>query len=322
MKAIRVHEFGGPEVLQIEEVPDPQVSAGQVLVKVHAVGVNPYETYIRGGAYYAVASRPLPYIPGNDAAGVVEAVGPEVKGVSVGDRVYTSATLSGAYAEKTLCEESRVHPLAPRVSFAQGASVNVPYSAAYRALFQRGRAVPGEVALVQGASGGVGVAAVQMARAAGLTVIGTAGTDEGRRLAAEQGAHHVLDYHREDYPQEVLQITENRGVDVICEVLANVNLGRDLEMLATGGRVVVIGSRGTVTIDPRQALAREAEILGMIIFGATEKEFKTIHAALVAGLANGTLAPVVGRELPLAEASKAHHDIMEKNAYGKIILIP
>jgi NADPH2:quinone reductase len=322
MKAIRVHEFGEPEVLKLEEVPEPQVGPGQVLVKVHAVGVNPYEAYIRAGAYYAAASRPLPYIPGNDAAGVVEAVGPEVKRVKVGDRVYTSATLSGAYAEKSLCLESQVHPLPPQVSFSQGAGVNVPYSAAYRALFQRGRAVPGEVVLIHGASGGVGVAAVQLARAAGLTVIGTAGTAEGRRLAAEQGAHHVLDHHREGYLQEALQITENRGIDVICELLANVNLGRDLEVLATGGRVVVIGSRGTVTLDPRQTMAREAEILGMIIFGATEKEFTAIHAALVAGLANGTLRPVVGRELPLSEAAQAHHDIMEKKAFGKIVLIP
>jgi len=322
MKAIRVHEFGEPEVLKLEEIPEPQVGSGQVLIKVHAVGVNPYEAYIRAGAYYAAASRPLPYTPGNDAAGVVEAMGPEVNRVSVGDRVYTSATLSGAYAEKTLCLESQVHPLPPQVSFSQGAGVNVPYSAAYRALFQRGRAVPGEVVLVQGASGGVGVAAVQLARAAGLTVIGTAGTAEGRRLAAEQGAHHVLDHHRQGYLQEALRLTENRGVDVICELLANVNLDRDLEILATGGRVVVIGSRGTVTIDPRHIMMREADILGMVVFGATEKELKAIHAALGAGLANGTLKPVVGCKLPLAEAAKAHHDIMEKKAYGMIVLIP
>jgi NADPH2:quinone reductase len=322
MKAIRVHEFGGPEVLKLEEVPEPQVGAGQVMVKVHAVGVNPYETYIRAGAYYAAASRPLPYIPGNDAAGVVETVGPEVKGVAVGDRVYTSATVSGAYAEKTLCLESRVYPLPSQISFSQGAGVSVPYGAAYRALFQRGRAVPGEVVLIHGASGGVGVAAVQWARAAGLTIIGTAGTEDGRRLAAEQGAHHVLDHHREGYLQEALQLTENRGVDVICEMLADVNLGRDLEILATGGRVVVVGSRGTVTIDPRHTMTREAEILGMTLFGATDKEFKAIHAALAAGLANGTLTPVVGRELPLAEAAKAHHDIIEKKAYGKMVLIP
>jgi NADPH2:quinone reductase len=200
--------------------------------------------------------------------------------------------------------------------------VNVPYSAAYRALFQRARALPGEVALVHGASGGVGVAAVQLARAAGLTVIGTAGTDEGRRLAAEQGAHRVLDHCREGYLQQVMELTENRGVDVILEMLANVNLGRDLEVLAIGGRVVVIGSRGEVTVDPRLTIGRESTILGMYIWGATPKETLSLHAALGAGLANGTLKPVVGRELPLAEAPQAHRDIMEQKAYGKIVLIP
>ncbi len=320
MKAIRIHEFGEPEVMKLEEVPEPQVGPGQVLVQVHVVGVNPVETYIRAGAY--AAAPPLPYTPGTDAAGVVEAVGPGVSRVAPGDRVYTSFTLSGSYAEKTLCLESQVHPLPPQVSFAQGAGVNVPYSAAYRALFQRAQALPGEVVLVHGASGGVGVAAVQLARAAGLTVIGTAGTVEGRRLAAEQGAHHVLDHGREGYLQEALRLTENRGVDVILEMLANVNLGRDLEVLAGHGRVVVIGSRGTVTVDPRHTIIHEANILGMYIWGATEKETRSLHAALGAGLANGTLKPVVGRELPLAEAPKAHHDIMETKAYGKIVLIP
>ena len=319
MQAIRVHAFGEPEVLKLEEVPEPQVGPGQVLVKVHAVGVNPYEGYMRAGAY---AAPPLPFTPGHDAAGVVVAVGAGVKAVAPGDRVYTSQTLTGAYAEKTLCLESQVHPLPERVSFAQGAGVSVPYAAAYRALFQRARAMAGEVLLVHGASGGVGTAAVQLARAAGLTVIGTAGTDAGRRLAAEQGAHYVLDHHQDGYLQEAMQITENRGVDVVVELLANVNLGHDLEILATGGRMVVIGSRGTVTIDPRFTMMKEATIVGMTVWGATDKEVRAIYAALGAGLANGTLTPVVGRELPLAEAAQAHHDIMEKKAYGKIVLIP
>ena len=319
MKAIRIHEFGAPEVLRLEEVPEPKPGPGQVLVEVHAVGVNPYEGYMRAGAY---AAPPLPFTPGHDAAGVVEAVGNGVKAVAPGNRVYTSQTLTGAYAEKTLCLESQVHPLPERLSFAQGAGVSVPYAAAYRALFQRARAMAGEVLLVHGASGGVGVAATQLARSAGLTVIGTAGTDEGRRLAAEQGAHYVLDHHQDGYLQEAMKITENRGVDVVCELLANVNLGRDLEVLATGGRVVVIGSRGTVTVDPRLTMMKEATIVGMTVWGATDKEIRAIYAALGAGLANGTLTPVVGRELPLAEAAKAHHDIMEKKAYGKIVLIP
>ncbi len=320
MKAIRVHRFGEPEVLRLEEVPEPEIGPGQILIKVQAVGVNPVEAYIRAGAY--AAATPLPYTPGMDAAGVVAAVGAGVRALAPGDRVYTSNTVSGAYAEKTLCLESQVHPLPPQVTFAQGAGVNVPYAAAYRALFQRARAVPGEVVLVHGGSGGVGVAATQLARAAGLTVISTAGTDAGRRLASEQGAHYVLDHSREGYLQEVMRITDNRGADVILEMLANVNLGRDLEVLAAGGRVVVIGSRGTVTIDPRLTMVREASILGMSYLTAPEKEIRSLHAALGAGLANGSLRPVVGRELPLAEAARAHHDIMETRAYGKMVLIP
>jgi NADPH2:quinone reductase len=320
MQAIRVHECGEPEVMRLEEVAEPHPGPGQVLVRVKAIGVNPVETYIRAGIY---PQQPeLPYTPGTDAAGEVEAVGPGVGRVAVGDRVYTSWTLTGSYAEHTLCDESTVHPLPPEVSFAQGAGVAVPYAAAYRALFQRARAVPGEVVLVHGASGGVGVAAVQLARAAGLTVIGTAGTEEGRRLATVQGAHQVLDHHAPGYLDEALALTGNRGVDVILEMLANVNLGRDLEVLANHGRVVVIGSRGPVEIDPRHTIRREANILGMYIWNASEQESASLHAALGAGLENGTLRPIIGREMPLAEAPRAHHEVLETKAYGKIVLIP
>ena len=319
MKAIRVHEFGLPEVMGLEEVPEPQPGPGQVLLKVYAVGVNPVETYIRAGLFGQPA---LPYIPGTDAAGVVEAVGEGVRRVEPGDRVYTSFTLTGSYAEKTLCQESQVHPLPPEVSFGMGAGVNVPYSAAYRALFQRARALPGEVVLIHGGSGGVGVAATQLARAAGLTIIATAGTEAGRDLATVQGAHQVLDHTAPDYLTEVMELTSQRGVDVILEMLANVNLGRDLTVLAPGGRVVVIGSRGEVPIDPRNLMGKEAAILGLYIWNATDQETAGIHAALGAGLANGTLRPIIGRELPLAEAPRAHHEVLETKAYGKIVLIP
>ena len=320
MKAIRVHEFGDPEVMRLEEVPEPQLGSEQILIKVQAVGVNPVDTYIRAGGYTTKPS--LPYTPGSDASGTVEAVGKGVKRFKVGDRVYTAGTISGAYAEKVLCFESQVHTLPQIVSFAQGAALNVPYSAAYRALFQRARAIPAEVVLVHGASGGVGIAALQFSRAAGMTVMGTAGTEQGRHLAAEQGAHHVLDHRSPDHFGEVLELTDHRGVDVIVELLANINLGRDLGILATGGRVVVIGSRGTVEIDPRNAIGREATILGMLIFNATEWETTSIHAAIGAGLENGTLRPVIGKQMPLAEASLAHRTIIEATAFGKIILVP
>ncbi|MEW6657693.1 MAG: NADPH:quinone reductase [Thermodesulfobacteriota bacterium] len=319
MQAIRVHKFGGPEVMRLEEVPDLKPGPGQVVVRVKAVGVNPVDTYIRAGIY---AAPPLPFTPGFDAAGEVEAIGPGVTRAAVGQMVYTAGTLSGAYAQQTLCQEAQAHPLPLDISSAQGASLGIPYGIAYRALFQRARALPGETVLVHGASGGVGTAAVQLARAAGLTVIGTGGTPRGRELVAQQGAHQVLDHHAPAYLEEVLRLTGGRGVEVILEMLANVNLGKDLKVLAPGGRVVVIGSRGPVEIDPRDALSREAAILGALIFGATPQEYAGIHAALTAGLENGTLRPVIGRELTLAEAPQAHQKVLEPGAYGKIILIP
>ena len=320
MKAIRIQEFGGPDVLKLEDVPEPTPAAGQVLVRVRAAGVNPVDTYIRGGVH---AVKPaLPYTPGLDAAGEVEAVGEGVTRFTVGQRVYTAGSLTGTYAELALCEESQCHSLPERVTFAQGAGIFTPYATAYRALFQRAKALPGETVFVRGASGGVGTAAVQLARAAGLRVLGTAGTEEGRRLVSEQGAHEVLDHRAPDYLERLNDLTGGRGVDVILEMLANVNLDRDLGVLAKGGRVVVIGSRGTVEINPRQAMTRDATILGMTLFNITPQEMANIHAALGAGLEAGTLRPVVGRELPLAEGPRAHEEVLKPGAYGKIVLIP
>ncbi len=320
MKAIRIRELGGPEVMRLEDVPALQAAAGQVVVRVKAAGVNPVDIYIRSGTY--TRKPALPYTPGADAAGVVEAVGAGVTRVAAGDRVYIAGTLSGAYAEQALCSESQVHRLPPQFSFAQGAALGVPYLTAYRALFQVARATPGETLLVHGATGGVGVAAVQLARAAGLKVIGTGGTEKGRELAGREGAHHVLDHRAPDYLDHLRQLTGGRGVDVVLEMLANVNLGKDLPLLALGGRVVVIGSRGTVEINPRDAMSRDAAILGMTLFNISERDAASIHAALAAGLEKGTLRPVVGREMPLAEAPRAHQAVMEPGAYGKIILVP
>jgi len=319
MKAIRVTQFGGPEVLKLETVPDPKPAKGQVLVRVHAAGVNPVDTYIRSGSYTNLS---LPYTPGKDAAGIVEAKGEGVEQFQPGDRVYTSGSTTGTYAELTLCDALDVHQLPKQISFAQGAALGVPYATAYRALFHRGKAVAGETVLVHGASGGVGLAAVQFARAAGLTVIGTAGSDAGKKLIIEQGAHHVLDHHAPDYLERARALTNGRGIDVILEMLANVNLAKDLPVLGTNGRVVVIGSRGKVEITPRDLMSRDADIRGMILFNASRDELKGIHAAIRAGLENGTLRPVIGKELPLADATKAHVAVMEPGAYGKIVLAP
>jgi NADPH:quinone reductase len=325
MRAIRVHQFGGPEVLKLEEIPDPKPGPGEVVVRVRAAGVNPVDAYMHTGTY--ARKPPLPYTPGFDGAGEIESVGDDVKGFAVGDRVYIAGpgnTMAGAgtYAEKALCSPSQLHPLPARVSFGQGAALGVPYCTAYRALFQRANARPGEVVLVHGATGGVGVASVELAHARGLTVIGSGGTDKGLATAREHGADVLVNHKSPTYADEIVRATGGRGVDVIVEMAAHINLDRDLGLLAKNGRVVVVGNRGRVEIDARQAMGRDAAILGMTLFNVNDRDMAEIHAALVAGLAGAALNPVVGRELPLADASKAHQLIMEPGALGKIVLVP
>jgi len=322
MKAIVVREFGPPEVMKLEELPNPTPGPGQVVVRAKAIGVNPVEVYIRSGTY---ARKPnLPYTPGTDVGGIVEAVGGDVKSVKKGDRVYTHGAAAGygGYAEVLLCDEAQVHPLPDRVSFAQGAALGVPYGTAWRALFSRAQARPGETLLIHGASGGVGVAGTQLARAHGMRVIGTAGTEKGVALVREQGAHEVLNHSVADYMSKVMAFTGGRGVDVVLEMLANVNLDRDLEVLALRGRVMVVGNRGRVEIDPRKMMGKDGTILGMTMFNATAEDHRMMHAALVAGLENGTLNPVIGREMPFSQAVQAHAAVMEPGAYGKLVLIP
>lgn len=323
MKAICVRKTGGPEVLVLEELPDPVAGDGQLVVRLRAAGVNPVDVYIRSAAQGR--DPVLPYVPGMDGAGVVESIGPGVTGFAAGDRVYLSGAatvpMNGTYAERALCTAANVHPLPARLSFAQGAAVNVAYATAYRSIVDRARAQPGETMLVHGGSGGVGLAAIQLGRAMGLTVLATAGTARGLALVIEQGAHLAFDHGAADYLSRIMTATAGRGVDVIIEMLANVNLDHDLGLLARDGRVVVVGNRGRVEIDARQTMGRDAAILGMTLMNASAGDRARIHAALDAGLANGTLTPIVGREFPLAEAAAAHAAVMEPGAYGKIVLI-
>jgi len=320
MKAIQVHNFGGPEVLQLEDISDLSAGPGQVVIQVRAIGVNPVDTYIRAGLH-AVKPSP-PYTPGSDAAGVVESIGEQVTRVKHGDSVYVAGSLSGTYAQQCLYSESQVHRLPAHLTFEQGAALGIPYATAYRALFQKGQGKPGDTVLVHGATGGVGTAAVQLARAAGLTVFGTGGTEKGRSSVSQQGAHHVLDHHAADYTDQILALTGGTGVNLILEMLANVNLAKDLGLLAKFGRVVVIGNRGKIEIDPRATMTRDLSVLGMTLFNTSDEDRASIHAALVAGLENGTLKPVVGKEMPLADAAHSHEAVLEPGAFGKIVLIP
>ena len=324
MKAIRVREFGDPSVMKLEDVPEPQAGAGHVLVDIKAAGVNPVDTYIRNGQYASLP--PLPYTPGSDAAGFVSAVGSGVSEFKPGDRVYISGTVEGrahgSYAQKAVCTVDEVHHLPSHVTFAEGAGVGVPYVTAWRALFDKGRAAPGETVLVHGASGAVGVAATQIASAAGLRVFGTAGTERGRALAREQGAHEVFDHTAPGYEKDIVAKTGGRGVDLIIEMLANVNLVRDLDLIAKRGRIAVVGNRGAIELNPRAIMGKDATVVGFTNWNALPSELATAHAAIVAGMQHSGYKPQVGKEMPLADAPRAHEDVLKPGAYGKIVLIP
>jgi NADPH:quinone reductase len=319
-QAIVVEEFGDESVLKLKTVAEKETLADdEVEVEVRAVGCNPVDGYIRSGTY---ARKPeLPYTPGADGAGVVRRVGSQVTRFARGDRVFMAGNRSGSYAERSLAAESQLHELPSNVSFEQGAAVNVPYATAYRALFLRGNAVAGETVLVHGASGGVGIATVQLAVAAGLRVLGTGGSADGRKLVLDQGADAVFDHTADSYQEQILEATGGRGVDIIVEMLANRNLGADMELLAVGsGRIMIVGNRGEITINLRALMGKGGDIRGIALAHNTDEDRRRSYAAIVAGLRNGSLSPIVGSRLPLAEAPQAHHDLMNTRRYGKLVL--
>lgn len=320
MKAIVVREYGEPEVMKLEDLPVPEPSAGEVLIKIEAAGVNPVDTYVRSGNH-AQAPK-VRYTPGKDAAGVVEKVGGGVTKFKSGDRVYASGSISGTYAEYSLCEEKDLGRLPDNVTFEQGAGIGTPFATAYRALFQKAGAKADETVLIHGASGGVGVAAIQWAKNAGLKVIGSASSKEGKTLAAEQGADHVVDHSDDKHLAEVLALTGGKGVDIIIEMLANVNLQKDFDALAMFGRITVVGNRGSLEFNPRLAMGKDATIYGMSVFNALPDALNEIHEAIFKGLSEGYLKPIVGESIPLSEAARAHHQVIESKAFGKIVLIP
>ncbi|MTI14747.1 NADPH:quinone reductase [Sansalvadorimonas verongulae] len=319
MKAIRQHQHGDIEVLKLETVEIPTPSPGQALIRVHAAGINPVDTYIRAGTNGYSAQ--MPHTPGLDGAGVIAALGDDHSHqLNVGDRVYFTGSFTGTSAEYALCDITKIHSLPDNVPFEEGACVGIPCTTAWRALFQRGQAKPGETLLVHGASGGVGLAAVQLGVAAGLTVIGTAGSEEGRQLVKTQGAHLVLDHSNDTHMDDLLEWTHGKGVDIALEMLANINLGHDLNALAMGGRVIVIGNRGTVTINPRDLMKRDADIRGMSVFNASETDRKVIHSALYAALAIGSLKPVIAKTFPLEHLGEAHTAVLQPGAMGNMVV--
>jgi NADPH2:quinone reductase len=320
MRAIVAESFGGPEVLQVRSVPDLVPSPDQVLVRLNAIGVNPVDTYIRSGSYGKLPTPP--YTPGFDGAGVVEACGANVRGLRRGASVFVSGSLTGTYAEACLCLPSQVHPLPPAATAEMGACLGIPYGTAGYALFHRAKVRRGQTVLVHGATGGVGTAAVQLARRAGLRVFGTYGSESGRSLLMDLGVDAAFNHHQPDYEAEILDATQGAGVDLILEMAAHVNLGRDLSLLSTGGVICVIGSRGLVQIQPRELMVRDADIRGLIWFNAPKGVVGKVFGDFYSGLADGSIKPIIRRSLPLANAPEAHELQMTRGSLGNLVLLP
>ncbi|KAI6230412.1 Quinone oxidoreductase-like isoform X2 [Aphelenchoides fujianensis] len=286
--------------------------------RLKAAGVNPVDTYIRSGTY---ALKPdLPYVPGREGAGVVEQVGPNVQQFKPGDRVWFAALRNGAAAEFAAIDADFVFRLPNRVSFAQGATLGIAYFTAYRALFLKAGAQAGQSLFVHGASGGVGLAACQLGKSHGLRVFGTASTPEGEALAREHGCEEVFNHREEGYVERIRE-RYPLGFDIIVEMLANVNLCADLQLIAPQGRIVVVGNRGTIEIDPRQCMQKEAAIIGLMASVTTPEDYQRMGERVVGLLEGGHVTPNVGQTFPLEQLGEAHRRILEPGARGKIVVL-
>jgi len=313
MRAITVRAFGGPEVLELVQIPDPAPGPGQVLVRLRAAGVSPADVEVRAGSFVRLPQ--LPYMPGSAGAGVVESVGEGVTDLHPGDRVWLTG--GATYAEACAVPAQRAHPLPERLSFEQGAAIGGSYATAYQAIHLAAGVRPGDHVLVHGASGGVGTAALQLLAAHGATAVGTANSAEGRTHILNQGAAAALPHAAWD---ELLEATGGRGYDAILEMRAEDNVLRDGALLATRGTIVLVGAHAEARFNPLEFMVRGAAIRGMATFLLTAAEQAQVDRAIETGLSDGRLTPVVGQSFPLAEAAAAHRAVWTGAKVGKVVL--
>jgi NADPH:quinone reductase len=324
VKAVRIHEYGGPEVLVYEEVPTPEPGPAQILVRVEAATVNPVDVAVREDRF------PTPKAPpktlGSDGAGVVEQVGSDISSVKPGDEVFFSGLgvgSEGSYAEYALIAEAQAVPIPAGLTFVDAAALGMAFPAAYYGLVTRGAVQAGETVLVQGAAGGVGSASVQLAVALGARVIGTVNGAAEADLVRGLGAEATIDYRTEDVVARALELTGDKGPDLVHELVISVNLPADVRLLATGGRIVCTGQgpspEGTVPIG--EALAKDATLLFMNLNNAKRAGVAAIAREVAQMVAEGRVKPVIGEKLPLAEARRAH-ELLAGSHLGKIVLLP
>jgi NADPH2:quinone reductase len=322
MKAMRAHQFGGPEQLQFEEAPDPKVESGQLLIRVRAAGINPTDVMRLSGRFPQPFN--LPYIPGIDVAGEVETVGPGASGFKKGDKVLGWA-VGGGYAEKASLVAGEAALLPPSLSFPEAAAIPIPFYTAYHALHGKARLMRGETVLISAGAGGVGVAAIQLAKAAGARVITTVGSEDKAERVRELGAEATINYRTQDFATEVQRLTEGRGAEVIIESVAADNLAKDFTAVAAAGRIALIGS-GTgksadATFNVSTALRKEATICPMVVFNARAL-IPEMAAALTRLFIEGKIKAVVRKTYPLSEAGQAMNDLLAGKVIGKLVLLP
>jgi len=322
MKAVRVHETGGPEKLTLEDLPVPSPGSGQALVKIHAIGVNFIDIYYRTGLY----KSPLPFIPGQEAAGVVESVSGDDAGIKPGDRVAYAGTL-GAYAEYALIQCSKLVKLPDDVSYESAAAVMLQGMTAHYLTFSTFPLRKGETVLLHAAAGGVGLLLTQIAKKIGAKVIGTVSTEEKAALAREAGTDHVILYSKQDFEQEVKKITEGRGVDVVFDSVGRTTFEKGLNCLRRRGMMVLFGqSSGTVPALELNSLNAKGSLYvtrpGLPHYTASRDELVWRAGDVLGWVADKSLKIRIDRVYPLTEASRAQQALEGRQTAGKVLIKP
>lgn len=322
MKAIRVSQTGGPEVMEVVDLPIPQFKSSEALVKVSIAGVNSIDAQFRDGRL----RTPLPFIPGQEGVGLVQTAGSQVKTVKPGDRVTWSGTL-GSYAEYVAVPEEHLVPVPSNISDEQAVSAMVQGLTAHYLVNDAHKLKAGETALVHAAAGGVGLLVVQVAHAIGARVIGTTSSEEKAQLAREAGADDVIVFTKSDFESEVKRLTDGKGVDVVYDGVGKDTFERNLNVMRLRGMLVLYGmSSGPVPpVDPAKLSEKGSLYMArttLAHFTATREELLARTSALFAMIANGKLRLRIGKTYALAQAAQAHHDMEGRAITGKLLLLP
>ena len=322
MKAIRVQHTGGPEVMELAEVAVPQPKPNEAVVKVSVAGVNSIDGHFRDGSL----RTPLPFIPGQEGAGVVSAVGPQAKTVKVGDRVAWSGSL-GSYVEYVAAAADSLVPVPAGITEEQAAAAMMHGLTAHYLANDAHKLKAGETALVHAAAGGVGLLLVQMSKNIGARVIATVSTEEKAKLAREAGADEVIVFTKQDFEAEVKRLTGGKGVDVVYDGVGKATFEKNLNVMRLRGMLVLYGmSSGPVPpVDPAKLSEKGSLYMArttLAHFTATREELLARTGALFAMIADGKLKLRIAKTYPLAEAPQAHQDMEARKVAGKLLLIP